>query len=260
MDSKDESSKKTCKCTKMNKNNFIGVFVNILAIICIIVLFLISLGSSLPSGDISFSSNTTSAFDGYNASNDSAQGGTITTIIFNASQQTMKWKAYIGNISGSLSLRNSDNFTLYDWSLNENLGEIYASRANNVNWSSMNCTNQTLIDNEEALLSFDPSSIDSINNTFNNSVHKGFYVSGTNITNSTCRAIMTNINNSDQGLSESGLFQEVLLSDKTNLVYASILETDLLGYNNQTFDFQMILADTESTSTITTYYFYIELG
>ncbi|MEM4260237.1 MAG: hypothetical protein QXG00_03300 [Candidatus Woesearchaeota archaeon] len=215
---------------------------------------------SLPSGDISVISNSTSFFAGYNQSNSSALGGTITTLIFNVSEQTMKWKAYVGNISGSLSLRSSNDFVLYDWPLTVSSGEIYASRSDAINWSSLICSDETIISNEEAVLGLDTTAVDSINRTFNTSVHKSFYVAGNNITNSSCRAISTNVNNSAQSFSEEALFQEVLLSDGFNLVYASILESKVVGYNNQTFDFQMIVADTETSETITSYYFYIELG
>jgi hypothetical protein len=42
--------------------------------------------------------------------------GTITTITLNSVQQNTKWKAYIGNVTGTLVLRDSDDYSIYEWS------------------------------------------------------------------------------------------------------------------------------------------------
>ena len=59
-----------------------------------------------------------------------------------------------------------------------------------------------------------------------------------------------------------GTFYEVLLTDGSNTVYASILEeADTTGFDGNYYDFEMIvLEDGHGTDTSTTdYYFWVEL-
>ena len=70
------------------------------------------------------------------------------------------------------------------------------------------------------------------------------------------------------------VFEEVLLYDRPaplltnetilfgNVVYASIIQSDVSGFNGQTYDFEMILPERGFTgwTSSTAYYFYIELS
>ena len=65
---------------------------------------------------------------------------------------------------------------------------------------------------------------------------------------------------------QSTRFEEVVLYDSPqlgngNIVYATPLEQDYYGFNNQTFDFQMIVPENGAPgfSGATAYYFYAEL-
>ena len=101
---------------------------------------------------------------------------------------------------------------------------------------------------------------DTINKTFNTSIHKSFYVGATRMANSSCRAIATYVNGVAQAPTESAVFQEVLLKDgSSNLIYTTLMNESTIGYNSQRYDFQMILAENEASSTPTTYYLYVEL-
>jgi hypothetical protein len=62
-------------------------------------------------------------------------------------------------------------------------------------------------------------------------------------------------------------FEEMALYDGTNLtngnvIFSTVLELDKYGYNNQTYDFQMILPERglDGWSSSTAYYFYMELS
>ena len=57
------------------------------------------------------------------------------------------------------------------------------------------------------------------------------------------------------------VFEEVLLSDGTNTVFAALLEEDMSGFDGSSHDFQMmVLENGHGTDTDTTpYFFYIEL-
>jgi hypothetical protein len=66
--------------------------------------------------------------------------------------------------------------------------------------------------------------------------------------------------------SQDSDFEEIILYDGTDhlngdIVYATILEQNLAGYNNNQFDFQMIVPENGAPTwtSSTPYYFYVEL-
>lgn len=194
------------------------------------------------------------------ADSHTAAGGSFTTLILNVTSQTSKWKAYVGNVTGKLTLDNSNNKTIYDWALTNVQGEVYVSRNNSVNFTSLACANGGNISAEETFLNINSTSDDSINKTFLQKVHKSFVIGGTGtIQNSSCYAIATYVDDASQAAAENATFQEILLSDGLNLVFVTLLENDQLGFDIGLYDFQIIVPD-DPTETSTTYYFYAELG
>jgi hypothetical protein len=186
-------------------------------------------------------------------------GGTITTMILSATQQDNAWKGYHGNVTGLLTLDDASAQTIYNWQLASVKGEVYASRSNAVNWAVINCSNQSIIDNEQTALSFTSADSDAINRTFNSTNHLSFIVSARNMSN--CRSTSTYVNDSVQPQTPTALYQEMLLTDGTNLVYGTLMsETSQPGYNSQAQHFQLIVPQSKITQTPTTYYFYVELG
>lgn len=204
--------------------------------------------------------NTTESPSAATAGVQTTAGGSFTTMVLNATTQTMKWKAYVGNVSGSFTLQDASNFKIYDWTYTTISGEVYASRNNTVDWSLIRCANNTTLINEQTSLNITTTKDDSINRTFNNTIHRSFYVGTRLITNSTCRAIATYVNNTRQAATESATFQEILLDDTQRMVYVTLLENRVQGYNNQNFDFQMIVAESETAATPSPYYFWVELS
>lgn len=194
------------------------------------------------------------------ADSHTAAGGSFTTLVLNVTSQTAKWKAYVGNVTGMMTLDNSNNFTIYNWALTTVQGEVYVSRASDVNFTELACANDGNISAEENALNINSSSDDSITNTFGNSVHRTFVIGGTGqIANSSCYAIATYVNDVAQASSESADFQEILMSDGSNRVYVTLLEDDQSGFDGGNYDFQIIVPD-DPTETSITYYFYAELG
>ncbi len=187
-------------------------------------------------------------------------GGYIHTMNLSLTQQNSKWKAYVGNVSGSLTLDDSNDNTIYDWALTTISGEVFASRSSSITWSSIGCAATANVEAEDTAIGFSASSDDTVNKTFSGTTHKSTIVAGNTISNSTCRAIATYVSDSAQASSESASFQELLLYDTSNIVYATLLENDAVGYDGtSTYDFQMIVPDNETTAN-TLYYFYAELG
>lgn len=191
-------------------------------------------------------------------------GGRIITLTLNLEQQNFAWKAYVGNVSGMYVLKNSYNYSIYEWPLGSSiLGEVYISRNASVNFTTgaISCADDTEMTAEQTFFGMSTSATDNINNTFNSTNHTQFDVGYNNIPQNTCSAIALWINDTQQTPSPSAIFQEVTLHDGINMVYASIINNDKVGFDNRTsFDFQAIVAENRSSATGTPYYFYIELG
>jgi len=195
------------------------------------------------------------------AATSTTAGGSFTTLVLNATTQTPRWKAYVGNVTGGFTLQNAANYSIYDWGSTYASGEVYSSRNNSVSWSTIVCAPNASITAEDAALNISATSVDSINKTFNRTVHKQFYVGTTRIANSTCRAIATYVSNASQSVSENAKFQEILLADTAQkVVFAALIDQDAVGFNGQTFDFQMIVPEDEYATTPHTYYFWVELS
>ncbi len=235
---------------------------SLLIALLFLVFFLSSqAGFSVPSGaDISFNSTEYGPTRPPDMRNDTR--GTITTVILNAVQQDQHWKAYIGNISGSYSLDDASNYTIYDWDLTGTItGQVYASRWSNVSWSSISCASHSLIIAESTFHNMTSAKPDRINATFNWSIHKEFQVGGNTIPQSTCNSTVTYVSDTRQVPTTSSPYQEVLVMDTTNsyLIYMTSINDGSTGYNDQTNDFQLIVAESDIKSSPTPYYFYVEL-
>ena len=187
-------------------------------------------------------------------------GGSFTTLVLNASQQNYRWKAYVGNVTGELSLQDQSNYSIYDWALSTISGNVYVSRNSSIDWSNLECANSTTIAREENYLNINSTLLDSINSTFNESTHRQFYAAAQRIDPNTCPAISTYVNGTAQNNGQNNKFQEILLQDiRGSLLYTTIIENQILGFDNSVYDFQMIVAEDESKQTATPYYFYMEL-
>lgn len=187
-------------------------------------------------------------------------GGSFTTLVFNTTSQTPRWKAYVGNVTGSFTLDDADGNTLYDWTATTFTGEVYSSRSNSVDWDAIRCAQDALITTEHTALNMTAAQVDNVNRTFNDTIHTDFFIGSTYFTNSTCRAIATYVNDTAQAPDEDADFQVVLLDDTNNLVFAALLEQNLPGFDNLPYDFQMIVPESDQAVTPHVYYFYTELG
>lgn len=193
--------------------------------------------------------------------NRSDAGGTITTMTLNTLQQNANWKAYVGNISGTLTLDDSTGATIYRWALDtaEVTGEVYVSRSSGVDWSVLNCSDITNITNEQTFLGMAADSVDSINRTFNYTTHQSITVAGRTITQNTCRSTSTYVADAAQSIATAD-FQEILLASQTDVVYVSKINQGSQSYNAaNNVDFQLIVPD-DVTVANTRYYFYVEIG
>ncbi|MFH0869574.1 MAG: hypothetical protein V1866_00775 [archaeon] len=232
----------------------------IIVILILVILLLMSVETiAIPQG-VSIIYGTTENASVRPADSHAAEGGSFTTLRLNVTSQTSKWKAYVGNVTGRITLDDSSNRSIYDWSLTSIQGEVYVSRNNSINFSSLGCANGSQIISEENYLNISSLSDDSINSTFRQKIHKSFVIGGVgSIQNSSCYAISTYINDAPQTFNETSQFQEVLLSDTRNLVFVTLLENKKVGFDTRVYDFQFIVPD-DPREISTTYFFYAELG
>ncbi len=248
---------------------------------------------SEPEGPSTINVGTVSRRIAWPTSSKSAEAGNITTLTVYGKTVTQSWQGFVGNVTGLVVLEDSRNFTLYNWSMPNPRGEIYATYLSSVDWSTglVKCWDWTithdasylqrgeyegwssLTDDEDNFpdtetLGMSVDDVDAINDTFSTSInHDAFYVGGQSITANTCPATLLF---NDGGTTTAGLWQEVLLFDnKTNstghftggVIYTSIIEENGVGYDGGQWDFQMIVGENGHNGDIssTPYYFYVEL-
>jgi len=213
--------------------------------------------------------------------NGSTAGGYIFTINMQSKVQDKKWKAFVGNVTATLTLDDGDGYTIFDWSQfgGSVNGEVYATRSSTaVNWTNINCSwgyrrdptqyqNKTVLERENQAM-FLNSSDDNITTTFSKFNHSAMQIGSISIPANNCSSLKTYVNSSAGGPYNENIFTEVVLYDGTNesngrLVYATAIDaTNKYGYRNgSNYDFQMIVPENGSSlwNSATAYYFYVEL-
>lgn len=223
------------------------------------ILFLTSQTLATPTGpsNINITANETKSLTTGQEINIS--GGIISKVNITASVQNPHWKAFVGWIDGKFTLDDSSGSTIYDWTLSSVGGEVYATRQSGaIEWGTLTCATTAEIEAEDTALSH--TGEDNINSTFtpaNNS--QTFVAAGTTIAANDCSSTNTYVNSGDQDT----VFEEVILHDETDIIFATILEDDVIGYDGSTaYDFQMLVPEvgSETWSSSTAYYLYVELS
>ncbi|MBN1156162.1 hypothetical protein JXA85_00965 [Candidatus Woesearchaeota archaeon] len=192
-----------------------------------------------------------------------AIAGNVTELFINITVTTKTWAGYYGNISGTITLDDAYNNTLYSWAIATPKGEIYAAR-NTVDFSSGNiiCPNSTVVADEETALGVNEDDADGVNETFSFMSHPAFSVGDNSFAQDECNfTISTYV---DDQTDNARRFNETLVYDKANsqLVYTSLLAADSDGFKvgDEQYDFQMLVGENgHGNSDTTLYYFYVEI-
>ena len=223
-------------------------------------LFFLTNASANPTG-VTISDNITESMTINPPSNRTDEGGTITTLVLDVLQQNSRWKAYVGNMSGMLTLSDADGQSIYQWQMGgaDLTGNLFISGSDSIIWENVECSNQTMIYDEETLLLFDSNNVDSINRTFNETTHPELTVGLNTIPQDSCRSTSTFVNDAPQSQSNAD-FPLVLLTTGDRLIYTSPVINQGASYSTGTeADFQAIVPDIDSGDS-TTYFFYAEIG
>lgn len=226
------------------------------------LLFLLPETVALPTGATVTNISTSSVGTGTPENRTDARG-TITTLLLDAVQQDQFWKAYVGNVTGVLTLDDAAGNTIYDWSFVgvTITGEVYATRNGSTTFTGIQCAQEATIATEEAFNNMTAGDLDSINSTFNYTEHTPFRV-GDTLLNGNCPCTYTYVNDTKQNVTNaSSKFQEILIEDAVaNLIYVTLIEDNEPGYDvTRSFDFQMIVAESDTESPHT-YYFFTEIS
>jgi len=184
--------------------------------------------------------------------------GNVTQLSLDVLTTTKSWAGAYGNISGTITLDNSNNDTFYNWTGITADGEIYASRVDINDFSSVQCATETDKETEDAALNNDASASDNVNKTFATKNAPDFNVGTVSITGSNC--YHTNAFNS--GGAQTADFHQVLLDDgSNNMIYTTLINGSKTGFDGNAWDFEMLLAeDGHGNSATTNYYFWVELN
>lgn len=254
---------------KKGKEELIQGIVVILTVLGLILLFLLVDVSAAPIGpdDLNVTSNETK--NATTSKTVNISGGYIATVNLSSTTQNRKWKGFVGQVSGLFTLDDASGSTLFDWSLSSITGEIYATRnSSTISWGGISCSNITDLEQENIDLnhtSGDDNITFTFNATFNSTdnttisgTHDAFFVGSQPIAANSCPTLNTYQNNATQDT----YFEEISLYDGASIVYATIMEPDIYGFDNLTYDFQMIVPDRGDPgfNSSTAYYVYIELG
>jgi len=250
----------------MNKKideKYAEYFIIIVLITCGILFLVFALigkvNAANPTGPDSIAFNWNSTMGATNPQILNLSGGYIASINITSTSSDVRWKGFVGYATGKFVLADSGGSKIYDWTLNTITGKIYATRNSTyVSWSNINCSNITELYQENNLMNHTNAN-DNISTTFVLGTHQLFVAAGNTIYSNTCPTLNTYENNHSQ----DSRFEEMALNDGYNMVYTTIIEpTHPNGYNNVSYDFQMIVPENglATFKGATAYYIYIELG
>jgi len=227
--------------------------------ISIFMFGILGLACALPTGPntIDFDSNETwtgnTAGEMVNIS-----GGYLAKMEINATVQNRNWKAMLGQVNGKFVLNDAGGSTIYDWNLASISGQVYASRANNVDWTNagFGCASGANIAAEDTAL--EHTGGDNIAATFSGTNLETYSVAGNSIGVGACSAINTYVNNASQ----TNSFEEIVLWDSSNAIFATEIHDDVAGYDGADYDFQILVPQNgnEAVTANTAYYLYVELN
>ncbi len=232
----------------------------------------IAFAAGTPEGPTTLTVESTSRRAAVDSPTLNALAGNVTQLTVAGNTVTQTWQGYYGNVTGTITLDDANNNTMYDWSLASPEGEIYASTST-ITWTSGNvkCYDLQLSDASysahvtltelETSLGLAAADVDGVDETYTEgTTYDAFYVGEYQI-NAVCPETQT-YNGSEA--KDTNSFQEVLLYDNTSnkIVYTAIIEeTEPVGFNDQYWDFQMLVGENghNGDTSTTPYYFYVEL-
>lgn len=247
------------------KSKIIKSINKIFFIILIIILFFLFVnltfaGNPIPPSSIVIISNETKEVSNSSGTMLNTSGSYITTINISTISQNLRWKAFVGWVTGKYALDNVNGSTIYDWTMISTTGNVYATRNSSIiSWSNIVCANNSTMHTENLMMNHTKAS-DNITATFSrSSTHQAFSVGTVSFNASQCPTLNTYVGNTTQDT----YFEEMALYDgSSSLIYATIMNPGKTGYDSKTYDFQLIVPENGLVgfSGATAYYLYVEIS
>lgn len=196
-----------------------------------------------------------------------ATAGNVTALSIHGTTSTRTWQGFYGNITGALTLSNSANAVMYNWSLVVPKGQMYATTNSSINWAQNNIECYDYTNNDavyfsiaelESSFSIPTDAADSIQNTFNQIDHETIYVASNTILENTCPSTKLYQNEAPgQDFSQLLLYAQ----DSSSVLFTSVIPGNTIGFDGSLMDFQLIVPSDgrEGNTQPTTYYLYVEL-
>ncbi len=168
----------------------------VLAVLLLAAFFSI-IANSIPQGPDTITTASSQSRATTPAATVNAQAGNVTGLTISSIRATDHWQGFYGNITGSVVLYDASNNTLFDWSIANPHGEVYAANSSSVVWSDVKCANLTNNGSEtstghrynatklERFFNINSTEHDGIDETFNQTYSNdtGFMVGPSLITN-----------------------------------------------------------------------------
>ncbi|MCD4770880.1 hypothetical protein K8R30_00510 [archaeon] len=183
-------------------------------------------------------------------------GAYVAKMNISSISQNSRWKGFVGWVNGKFTLDDSTGSTVYDWSSSTTGGEVYATRGSgSIEWGNIGCANTSQINSEDSALQH--SGGDNISSTFSGTNIETYVIASFSVGVGDCFASNAYVDNVTQNSS----FEEIVLFDDTDIVFATEIEDDVGGYDGGIYDFQMIVPDygNESIGGNVVYYLYVEI-
>ena len=185
---------------------------------------------------------------------------------------------YYGNITGTITLDDALNETLYNWQLIAPQGEVYAANFSSVTWSGVYCVNvsgirpnngtqagavvySTNYSEVEKRFGINETDKDGLNETFNDTYSSSFQTGTVAFTGSSgCSVVHPYVNEA-----YATSWNEVLLSDNTSIIFTAVVRNDASNFQagSSTSDFEMMVLQNghaEASGSTSPYYFFVELS
>jgi len=155
-------------------------------------------------------------------------------------------------------LQDADNKSFYNWTATTPSGEVYASRNETADFTTIDCASAAERNAEDSYLNKTTTDTDSVNKTFSSTSHDAFDA-GVVLNINTC---FSTVAYTDTGAS-AGTFEQVLLADGAgSTVYTTLIEDDSNSFDGGTADFELLVGENEKAgfTGVTNYYFFVELS
>jgi len=194
----------------------------------------------------------------------SVSGGNIYNATFSVAEQTYRWAALWGNVTGSIVLRTADGSQLISWIIEQvqNESVIYATTNDGtLNPSNFNSFSNANLQNTDTAYGYDVDVTDSITNTYTGVANfqspsmNSPVVANTTILQATWTNYVFRFNSSEVPASYPGGRDYVVWAVETVDDQASF-------YGGLTADYQLLIPENQEVGqgkgTPTTYYFWME--